>query len=149
VFATLFAMPLLRIALPGSIPVDSRMRNSHAWVIQYLSVCLLAQLAALVATAMRWWLVFRILDRPISIADAWLAAIVHMVSIWIAPANGLGLREWLIGILGQQGWLSDAVHSDIGMGLTAALFDRSVEAAVLIVAGLLGLWFLRRARAQN
>ena len=146
--AILLAMPLLRLALPRNMPVDSRMRNSRAWVIEYLSACMLAQLAALVAAALRWWLVFRMLDRPISMADAWLAAIVHMVSVMLGPANGLGLREWLIGIIGQQGWLSDAVDANVGVGLTAALVDRTVEATVLIVAGLLGLWFLRRLRRR-
>jgi hypothetical protein len=121
------------------------MRDSVGWAGRYLMICLLAQVAALFAAALRWWLVFRILEHPISLADAWLAAIVHMLSVMLGPANGLGLREWLIGIGGQQGWLSDALGSDIGVGLTAALVDRAAEAVVLIVCGLLGLWFLRRA----
>ena len=105
--------------------------------------------AALFAVAVRWWIVFRMLDRPISLIDAWLAAITHMVSIMLGPANGLGLREWLIGIAGQQGWLSAALHSDIGLGLTAALVDRAVEAVVLIVCGVCGLWFLRSTHGPS
>jgi hypothetical protein len=131
--------------LAAFVPVDSRMRESLGWAGRFLFICLLMQVAALFATALRWWLVFRMLDRPISIADAFLAAIVHMISVMLGPANGLGLREWLIGIAGQQGWLSAAHGSGIGVGLTAALADRAVEAVVLIICGLIGLWFLRRA----
>jgi hypothetical protein len=143
--SALLGAPVLRAAIPRSTPVDARMRDSVGWAGRYLMICLLAQVAALFAAALRWWLVFRILEHPISLADAWLAAIVHMLSVMLGPANGLGLREWLIGIGGQQGWLSDALGSDIGVGLTAALVDRAAEAVVLIVCGLLGLWFLRRA----
>ena len=140
----LLAAFVLRTCLPRSLPVDSRMRDSLGWAGRFLFVCLLMQVAALFATALRWWLVFRMLGRPISIADAFLAAIVHMVSVMLGPANGLGLREWLIGIAGQQGWISGTLGSDISVGLTAALADRAVEAVVLIICGLLGLWFLRR-----
>jgi hypothetical protein len=134
----------LRAVLPGNMPVDPRLQNSLYWATCYLFVCLLVQVAALFAAALRWWLVFRILDRPISAVDAWLAAILHTFSIMLGPANGLGLREWLIGIASQQGWLSDTLGADIGTGLTAALADRAVESVVLITCGLIGLWFLRR-----
>jgi len=147
-FALLVAL-LLRASLPSSLPVDSQLRHSLYWTGRYVFVCLLVQLAALFAVALRWWLVFRMLGRPISAADAWLAAIVHMLSVMLGPANGLGLREWLIGIAGQQGWLSDTLGSDIGVGLTAALTDRAVEAVVLIICGLIGLWFLRRAISRS
>jgi hypothetical protein len=148
-FSALLAAPLLRASLPLSMPVDSRMRDSLYWAGRYLFVCLLVQVAALFAAALRWWLVFRMLGHPISIADAWLAAIVHMFSVMLGPANGLGLREWLIGIAGQRGWLSDTLGSDIGVGLTAALADRAVEAVVLIICGLIGLWFLRRKTRER
>jgi hypothetical protein len=147
--SALLAAPLLRASLPLSMPVDSRMRDSLYWAGRYLFVCLLVQVAALFAAALRWWLVFRMLGHPISIADAWLAAIVHMFSVMLGPANGLGLREWLIGIAGQRGWLSDTLGSDIGVGLTAALADRAVEAVVLIICGLIGLWFLRRKTRER
>jgi hypothetical protein len=142
-FALLAAFGL-RAVLPGNMPVDPRLQNSLYWATCYLFVCLLVQVAALFAAALRWWLVFRILGHPISAVDAWLAAILHTFSIMLGPANGLGLREWLIGIASQQGWLSDTLGADIGTGLTAALADRAVEAVVLITCGLIGLWFLRR-----
>ena len=144
IFAALLGAPVLRVLLPRSMPVDSRLRDSVGWARKYLFTCLLAQVAALFAAALRWWIVFRMLGRPLSMADACMAAIVHMLSITLGPANGLGLREWLIAIAGQQGWLSDALRSDIGVGLTAALVDRAAEAVVLIVCGLLSLLFLRR-----
>jgi hypothetical protein len=146
----LVAAPVLRILIPAEMPVGFRLRDSSTAAAGYLFGCLLLQATALLAVALRWWLVFRILKEPISLADAWLAAIVHMFAVLVGPANGLGLREWLIGIGGQVGWLSGSVQMDLGVGVTAALVDRAVEAMVLVVAGLLGLWFLsRRTRAPG
>ncbi|MAF82471.1 MAG: hypothetical protein QGH93_08630 [Gammaproteobacteria bacterium] len=135
--------PILRIAIPSDMAVDSRLRDSTGAAAAYLAACLTVQLIGLYVTAIRWWLVFHILDRPIALADAWVAAIIHMVSIMAGPANGIGLREWLIGIGGQLGGLSSGLEMDMRISMSAALIDRAVEAIVLIVLGLLGLAFLR------
>jgi len=137
------AAPILRILIPTETTVDPRLRGSIGGSFAYLLPCFAAQLLGLCITAIRWWLVFQILDRPIALADAWMAAIIHMVSITAGPANGIGLREWLIGIGGQLGGLSSSLDMDMRASRSAALIDRAVEASVLIVLGLLGLAFLR------
>lgn len=140
----LVGAPLLGIFMPEAVPVDPRMRDSKSWRINFLAQCLLSQGLGLFATAVRWWLVFRILDKPISLGDAWLAAVVHMVTVMGAPANGLGLREWLIGIVAERGLLSTGLEANLGAGVAAALVDRAAEAVVLVVAGLFGLALIRR-----
>jgi len=137
------AAPIMRILIPSEMPVTRNLRESTGRVFAYLVPCFVAQLLGLYVTAIRWWLVFRILDRPIDLADAWMAAIIHMVSIMAGPANGIGLREWLIGIGGQLGGLNASLDVDMRVSMSAALIDRAVEAIVLIVLGLLGLAFLR------
>jgi hypothetical protein len=57
-------------------------------------------------------------------------------------SNGLGLREWAIGLL------SPAIAShDMELGLTADLVNRAAELIVVSVAGVPAtLWLTRRAR---
>jgi len=135
--------PLLRLLMPSEIAVNPRLHSSVGALIAYLIPCFMAQILGLFVTALRWWLIFRILERPIALADAWMAAVVHMVSLTAGPANGIGLREWLIGISGKLGGLSSGLEIDLRVSMSAALIDRAVEAAVLVVLGLLGLAVLR------
>jgi hypothetical protein len=120
------------------------MRSSSRWRISFVAQCLLLQGLAFFATAVRWWIVFRILVKPVSLGDAWMAAAVHMVTVMGGPANGLGLREWLIGIAAQRGLFSAELQTDLGAGVAAALIDRAAEAAVVVVLGLFGLALIRR-----
>lgn len=135
--------PILRIVIPSEMAVDSRLHSSFGAAVAYLVPCFMAQLLGLYCSAVRWWLVFHILDRPIALADAWMAAIIHMVAIMAGPANGIGLREWLIGIGGQLGGVRSGLEMDLRVSMSAALVDRAVEAVVLVVLGLAGLAFLR------
>ena len=137
------AAKILQAVLPAAMPVEPRLRNSTGAAVAYLAPCFAFQLLGLYVTAIRWWLVFHILGRPIALADAWLAAIVHMVTIAAGPANGIGLREWLIGIGGQLGGINAGLNMDLRMSMSAALIDRAIEAVVLILLGVLGLAFLR------
>jgi hypothetical protein len=98
----------------------------------------------LAVTTVRWWLVFLIMERPTSLADSWLAALVHMVTVMGGPANGLGFREWLIGFAAQRGFFGIDTQLNLGAGVAASLADRAVEAVVVIVLGLLGLVLVRR-----
>ena len=110
----------------------------------FLALCFAIQILALIATTVRWWLVFLIMERPMSLADSWLAALVHMVTVMGGPANGLGFREWVIGFAVQRGFFGAQSQLDLSVGVAASLVDRAVEAVVLIVLGLLGLILLRR-----
>jgi hypothetical protein len=137
------AAPILRILIPAEMPVVSQLHNSFTSSFIYLASCFAIQLVGLYFTAVRWWLVFQIMEQPISLANAWMAGIIHMVAIMAGPANGIGLREWLIGVGGQLGGIGSSLEMDMRVSMSAALVDRAVEAIVLIVLGLLGLAFLR------
>ncbi len=140
---TVVIAPILRAAISSDSEAGSNLHSSVGAVIWYLLPCFAVQLLGLYCTALRWWLVFQVLDRPIALADAWMAAIIHMIAVMAGPANGLGLREWLIGIGGQFGGLHAGLELDLRVSMSAALIDRAAEAAVLSVLGLLGLAFLR------
>lgn len=148
--AVLVGAPLLGLLVPLSVQMDPEMRHSRKRQAGFLGLCFLIQGLGLAATTVRWWLVFAILDRPATFTDAWLAAVVHMVTIAGGPANGLGFREWLIGLAGQRGLFSPGLQIDLGAGVAAALFDRAVESIVIVAFGLFGLALLRRGlRAQK
>ena len=141
---TIIGAPLLGMLVPGGVPVDSRLRNSRQWQAGYLALCFISQGLALIVTTLRWWLVFLILEKPATFTDAWLAAVVHMVTVSGGPANGLGFREWLIGFAAQRGFFSLDLGIDLASGVAAALVDRAAEAMVLVIAGLFGLALVRR-----
>ena len=144
VFIAVTGAPILKVVLNLGITVEQRLRDSYASLIVYLLVCTIAQFVGLFCTAFRWWLVFKVLDHPVSFAHAWMTAITHIFAVMAGPANGLGLREWLIGLGGGYGWFLADPEADIGIGVAVALADRAVEATVFIIFGLLGLFFLRQ-----
>lgn len=136
--------PLLRAVIGSRIPVDARLSGSLLEVTRSLLLWFLVQALALLFTALRWWAVFRIFDREISLPDAWRIAVIHITAVLIGPANGLGLREWLIGVGGDRGWLGMGLESQLSLGVSASLADRAAEVIVLTILGLIGLAVLRR-----
>lgn len=111
------------------------LRHSFGWSVAHLSVWIVIGYALLLITAVRWWLVCKVMDQPVPVGDALLMAITHSASS-ILPANGLGMREWLIGVLFGGNAPADFV--------AISLIDRAAEAVVVIPAGLIGLWWLHR-----
>jgi hypothetical protein len=143
---TIVGAPLLGLLIPANVAADPRIRDSRFAQMIFLALCFAMQILALVATTVRWWLVFLIMDKPMSLADSWLAALVHMVTVMGGPANGLGFREWVIGFAVQRGFFGMQTDLDLGAGVAASLVDRGVEVVVLVPLGLLGLILLRRGR---
>jgi len=121
-------------AEPGVDTTD--LRHGFGWSVGHLSIWIVIGHALLLITAVRWWLVCKIMDQPVPVDDALLMAVTHNISS-ILPANGLGMREWLIGVL----FGGDAPADFVAI----SLIDRAAEAIVVIPAGLIGLWWLRRA----
>lgn len=150
VVLTVIGAPLLGVLIPAKVAVDSRMRTSRTWRIGFLALCFGTQVLSLAVTAVRWWLVFLIMGKPASLADSWLAALVHVVTVMGGPANGLGFREWLIGFAAQRGFFSAEAQLNLSTGMAVSLVDRAAEAIILIVAGLFGLALVRRGlRAEK
>jgi len=120
-------------AEPGLDP--AALRHSFGWSVGHLSIWIVIGHGLLLITAVRWWLVCRIMNQPVPVDDALLMSVTHSISS-ILPANGLGMREWLIGAL-----FGGDVPADF---VAISLIDRAAEALAVIPSGLAGLWWLHR-----
>jgi hypothetical protein len=94
--------------------------------------------------ALRYWAAFGLLgiaiDAETSMALACIGVIATMVPLL---SNGLGLREWAIGLASP--WLTANVAS-LQLGLAADLVNRAAELVVVTIAGLAGIAYLARRR---
>ncbi len=103
--------------------------------------CIATQLVNLALLALRWHVVGLILSIQMSTRDALALAMLHAI-MTMAPANGLGMRTVFSKLIGRYNLLSEAVRAQAAM---IGILDRAVEAVVLIVLGLAGILWLRRA----
>jgi uncharacterized membrane protein YbhN (UPF0104 family) len=88
-------------------------------------------------TSLRLWVAFRAVGHPVSPLEALIAAAASsLASVLSLTPNGLGLREWAVAL--TQG----------PFGVLATLLDRAVEAVVLVVAGIVGIANLKKAKPQ-
>jgi hypothetical protein len=100
--------------------------------------------------AVRWCVAFRIYGKPVSLREALLISIVHQLAAALGPANGLGLREWLVGLVAGSGFLGMAAVSGLQVGVAVSIIDRAAEVLVVVPAGLLGIaWLAHRRRAGD
>jgi hypothetical protein len=101
------------------------------------------------AWACRWLVVFALVGRPIDLPMAAAAAAIAQIAMSIPlTGNGLGLREWAVGL--ASAWLPPAfvgAAMDIESGTGAALVDRAAEVLAAIVVGLLSALALARRHA--
>jgi len=108
----------------------------------------------LLVTAVRYHIVFELIGSPI---DAPTAAVLAGISITatLIPflSNGIGLREWLVGLFAPLLESGEAVNQTIA--ITADLVNRSAELVVVLIAGLIAFSYLAhrvasgRARQQT
>lgn len=102
----------------------------------------------------RYGVVFAMVGRPLSLGEAAALAVVSQIALSIPIAgNGLGVREWAIGLtaaalpafaLKDQ---ADGVHDAAAVAIAADLLHRGVELVALVPVGLLASgWLARRAR---
>jgi uncharacterized membrane protein YbhN (UPF0104 family) len=95
--------------------------------------------ADLLATSLRLWVVFQVIQEPITFDQAILAASAGLfVSLLGITPNGLGLREWAIA--------GATAHVVGHAGFAAAVIDRGVEAIVVTVVG---VWALQRISLRD
>ncbi len=136
--AALVGAVVVRHLLPrrGDGEADASLVHSFTWTAAHLCVWIVLAMGTIFMTGVRWWLVCRIMDKPVDAESATLMAVVHTFAT-ILPANGLGMREWLIGLLFGGSTPVDLV--------TIGLVDRAAEAAVLMVFGTMALVWLHRA----
>lgn len=99
----------------------------------------------LLATALRYHVAFALIGSPIdfqqSSAFACIAVVASMVPFL---SNGLGLREWAIGLASPI-----LAAPQLELAITADLLNRVAEIAVIVPAGLIGIVYLMRLRQRR
>ena len=101
----------------------------------------------LLATALRYHAAFALIGSPIDFQQASAFACIAVVASMVPfLSNGLGLREWAIGLAAPI-----LAASQLELAMTADLLNRAAEIVVIVpfgVAGLVYLMRLRRRRAE-
>ncbi len=92
----------------------------------------------------RYWAVFAVIGVPLSLRESVALAIVSQIALLVPIAgNGLGLREWAIGLL--AGVLPAFAGTEgTAMGLAGDLVHRGFELAAAILVGVPALLVLSR-----
>ena len=134
--AAILLLYLLRAVVPADMPVSGALSGTWLQGVTYLLFCLFGQILIQLSVALRWWIAFRMLGQNVDLPTAWILAILHMVTELIGPANGLGLREWLVGLVGGFELAGISPAFNLAEGMSASLLDRAVEAAVIILVGI-------------
>jgi hypothetical protein len=101
--------------------------------------------------SIRYLLVFRLVGHPIDPAQAFAIAVVAQVAMLIPLAgNGLGLREWAVGLLAASlpAWFADTT-SPMSTALAADLLNRAAEIVIALPVGLLGSAYAARRLARH
>ncbi|NRA58799.1 MAG: hypothetical protein HRU13_11860 [Phycisphaerales bacterium] len=101
--------------------------------------------------AMRYALAFAIVGSSIDLSTALVLAVVSQIAMLIPiSGNGLGIREWLIGVLAAS--LPTAAlagsESALAHGLTADVLNRVAEVLVAIPLGLICIGLIGRRLRQ-
>jgi hypothetical protein len=96
--------------------------------------------------ALRYYAAFALIGSPVDPTGALAFACVSMIATMVPlVSNGLGLREWAIGLTAP--FLTDYV---LELGITAELVNRAAELVMIAVLGLAGIaWLARRRQGQG
>ena len=135
-------LPLeLGVVLPGPVLLLAAVRAP--WRI--LCIAALLRYLDLIVWAVRYWMVFDLIGAPIdhrtALALACVSVIANLVPFF---SNGLGLREWAVGLLGPF-----LRQYPVQLGLTAELVNRAAEILVILILGLAGLaWLAHTSRLK-
>lgn len=95
----------------------------------------------------RYWVVFQLIGTPLGVREAVAVAFVSQIALLIPlVGNGLGLREWAIGLLAASlpAWFDRDGLGSAGIGLTADLVNRAAELLVAVPTGILGTLLVAR-----
>jgi hypothetical protein len=104
--------------------------------------------AEVLVWAVRYYAAFALLDLAIDWQSALALACVSVIATMVPfVSNGLGLREWAVGLMSPM-----LTSYQLTVGLTAELINRAVEILVVLVLGLAAMGYLstnRSAAAQR
>ncbi len=114
---------------------------THMW---YLTGVAIHRFSEVAIATIRLMIVFHLLDVDIYFSHAAILATCGMfiTLVGITP-NGLGLREWLYGLIAASGFFGGDVEGGLRLGLQVALIDRAAESLVVIPSGLAGMVYLK------
>jgi hypothetical protein len=101
--------------------------------------------------SLRYLLVFRVIGHPIDPTQAFAIAVVAQIAMLIPLAgNGLGLREWAVGLLAASlpAWFADTT-SPMSIALAADMLNRAAEILVALPVGLAGSAYAARCLVKT
>ena len=95
--------------------------------------------------AARYYAAFALIGSPIGSTGALAFACISMMATMLPfVSNGLGLREWAIGLAAP--FLTDYV---LELGITAELVNRAAEIIIVVILGLAGIAWLGARRRHT
>ncbi len=145
----------LAVMIVPGLTLAAVARVVHAAWWRTLVLASAIRVADLCVWAARYLVVFALLDRSLTIPGAMAtSAASQATSVVPFTGNGLGLREWAVGLtvsLMPYGLMSSTTEAEgagesamRAIGITADLVNRLGELAAAVVVGLGCWWWLRR-----
>ncbi len=99
----------------------------------------------LIGMAWRYWAAFALIGSPIASSGALAFACISMAAMMVPfLSNGLGLREWSVGIASPM-----LTTYQMTLGITADLVNRAAELLITVPAGVIGMVALARLRPNG
>lgn len=129
---------LLAPAALGAVGLHPRLRT--------LSQAVFVRQAELALWTLRYWAVFRLVGAPIELDAAVVLASASVIATLVPfVSNGLGVREWVIGLLAPV-----VSHDSLNFSqaVVAELVNRVMEIAVMLPLGLVSLGVLTHFRRR-
>ncbi|MSR41375.1 MAG: hypothetical protein EXS10_05670 [Phycisphaerales bacterium] len=92
--------------------------------------------------ALRYWCAFRLIGSPVSYESALVLATASCLTTLVPfISNGLGLREWVVGLLTPM-----LAGATMEAGIVAELVNRTAELVVVIPCGIAGAIVLAKCK---
>lgn len=121
---------MLLVALPGA----------RLWML-----AILVRYVEVIIWAVRYACAFALIGSPIGAEAALAFACVSILATMVPLfSNGLGLREWAIGLVAPL-----LTAHTLELGIIAELVNRAVELIIITVAGLCGMAYLAQQSRPN
>ncbi|MAE61497.1 MAG: hypothetical protein CMJ49_09100 [Planctomycetaceae bacterium] len=110
-----------------------------------LTAWLIVRWTDLLTTAARLFIAFNLVGHPIGIPEAIVLASAGMFITLVGPMpNGIGLREWLYGLIAASGLFTGDVEGALQLALAAGLIDRAAEVLIILPSGVISLAYLKK-----
>ncbi len=123
--------------------IDRARGKAHWW----LALAMCVRSVDIAVWTVRYAVVMAVLGLDWTWAGAAAVAIVSQIAVLVPLAgNGLGLREWAVGLVGPvlPTWFRGAAGMAQGVGLAVDLVNRACEVVVAVPVGILSVLALGR-----